>query len=107
LPASAIPAGLGEFEPGTVQHYRVYSATMKAGAEHAAASKSRCPALLEPRLIGLEGKRVKVTSPDGTVSRFNVGKSTGWLPIHLEIKTRASSGGCGVYLPEGATVELI
>lgn len=62
---------------------------------------------LEPRLIGLEGKRVEITLPDGTRERFYVGKSTGWLPCHLEIKRRDSSGGGAVYLPAGATVKVI
>lgn len=48
---------------------------------------------LTPQLIGLEGKRVEVITSYGETERFWVGRSTGWVPCHLEIKTRRSSGG--------------
>ena len=48
---------------------------------------------LSPQLIGLEGWRVEVTDSYGETRRFIVGKSTGWRPCHLEIKTRRSLGG--------------
>lgn len=49
---------------------------------------------LSPQLIGLEGHRVEVQDgEDGPKRRFIVGKSTGWSPIHLEIKTTRSMGG--------------
>ncbi len=48
---------------------------------------------MSPQLIGLEGWRVEVEDIYGEVRRFIVGKSTGWRPIHLEIKNRRSSGG--------------
>ena len=50
---------------------------------------------LSPQLIGLEGYRVEVETTYGETRRFIVGKSTGWKPIHLEIKTRRSLGGSG------------
>lgn len=48
---------------------------------------------LTPDLIGLEGKRVEVETEDGKIKRFIVGRSSGFIPIHLEIKTRRSPGG--------------
>ncbi len=48
---------------------------------------------LTPQLVGLEGHRVEVIDAYGERRRFIVGKSTGWRPIHLEIKTRRSLGG--------------
>lgn len=48
---------------------------------------------LRPELSGLEGWRVEATDSYGEVRRFYVGKSTGWKPIHLEVKTRRSMGG--------------
>ena len=48
---------------------------------------------LTPQLIGLEGQRVEVVSIHGDTRRFIVGKSTGWKPCHLEVKTRRSLGG--------------
>ncbi len=80
---------------------------MAAGAAHNLATRQRCPVQLSRQLIGLEGKRVEVVTPTGERSRFYVGKSTGWMPIHLEIKTRRSSGGCGVYVPDGSTVRVV
>lgn len=52
---------------------------------------------LTPQLIGLEGKRVEVETADGERKRFIVGKSTGWIPCHLEIMRSNSSGGGSVY----------
>lgn len=93
--------------PGTAEHYAEYLAVMAEGAKYASDNGSRCPAELIPALVGLEGKRVEVTLPDGERARFYVGKSTGWMPCHLEIKTRRSSGGGAVYFPEGSTVRAV
>lgn len=54
----------------------------------------RFDAYLTDQLRGLEGCRVEVQAY-GETYRFNVGKSMGYLPIHLEIKQRNSSGGVG------------
>lgn len=48
---------------------------------------------LTSQLVGLEGKRVEVVDIHGETRRFWVGKSTGWKPIHLEVKTTRSLGG--------------
>lgn len=92
---------------GTAKAYRAYKAALAAVFERYKATGQRCPSELTPELIGLEGKRVCVTLPDGTQSRFIVGKSTGWVPIHLEIKRRDSSGGGAVYFPKGAKVTVL
>lgn len=48
---------------------------------------------LTQQLIGLEGCRVEVVRTDGETKRFNVGRSTGWRPCHLEIHNiRCCSG---------------
>lgn len=60
--------------------------------ERHAATGDRCPAELTPQLVGLEGRRVEVTAHDGERRTFRVGRSTGWLPCHLEISGRASGG---------------
>lgn len=57
---------------------------------------ARGTAGLHPQLIGLEGWRVEVEDDDGNVRRFIVGKSTGWMPCHLEISRRDSDGGPAV-----------
>jgi hypothetical protein len=49
---------------------------------------------LSPQLLGIEGHRVEVVDHEGEAPRrFIVGKSTGWAPCHLEIKTTRSTGG--------------
>jgi hypothetical protein len=47
---------------------------------------------LSPQLRGYEGYRVEV-SGEHYKYRFIVGRSTGWKPVHLEIKTKRSHGG--------------
>ena len=91
---------------GTVERYEAYLAIQSAAASYARKSGSRCPMHLEPRLIGLEGKRVKVTGIDGVKRFFTIGKSTGWCPAHLEIARRNSSGGPSVYLQDTDKVEV-
>jgi len=56
----------------------------------------KCPAELTPQLVGLEGKRVEVVDKWGEKRRFTVGKSTGWVPIHIEKKQKNSTGGPAV-----------
>jgi hypothetical protein len=62
---------------------------------------------LEPRLIGLEGKRVEVTSKDGVVRKFWVGKSSGFIPVHLEIEHKNDDGGGAVCLFDTDTIKVI
>lgn len=57
--------------------------------EYKRADKSK----LSPQLIGLEGWRVEVVDNYNEKRRFIVRRSTGWMPIHLEVKTRRSLGG--------------
>lgn len=57
------------------------------------ADGERAVAGLTPQLMGLEGHRVEVRDEDGESRRFIVGKSSGWMPCHLEIARRTSSGG--------------
>ena len=92
---------------GTAEHFAAYEQAMKDGADYAAKTRERCLFELSPLLIGLEGKRVEVTTPSGEKSRFYVGRSTGWMPCHLEIKTRASTDGCAAYVPEGSSVRVL
>jgi hypothetical protein len=81
---------------GTMEAYELYEELCVEGRRKHDKTGERCPALLTPQLVGLEGKRVEVVDCDGEKRRFIVGKSTGWLPIHLEISRRNSSGGFGV-----------
>jgi len=81
---------------GTMRAYTAYRTLLDRAASYCQRNKLRCPAELTPQLSGLEGKRVEVVDSYGERRRFIVGKSTGWLPCHLEIARRNSSGGPAV-----------
>lgn len=49
---------------------------------------------LNPQLTPFLGQRVEVVRENGEKARFIVGRSTGWKPCYLEIKTKRSLGGC-------------
>lgn len=80
-------------EPGTLAHYHAYRHEMTLASNHADATHSRCEVELSPQLVGFEGRRVEVIDEAGERRRFRVGKSTGWLPIHLELHNSRSRGG--------------
>lgn len=89
---------------GTGAHYAAYQAALEAGRKYAAQTGQRCEAELIPELVGLEGCRVEVAEPQGERRRIIVGRSTGWMPCHLELARRDSIGGSAAFIPEGATV---
>lgn len=82
---------------GTKKHFTACNNVIAAGSQLARATGTQCPANLTPQLNGLVGRRVEVTDASGEKRRFIVGRSTGWMPCHLEIASRDSSGGCPVY----------
>jgi len=82
---------------GTAGHLEQCSQILAHGAKYAAKTGTRCDYELVPQLVGLEGKRVEVIDCDGHKRRFRVGKSTGWMPCHLEITGRHDHGGAAVY----------
>ncbi len=75
--------------------------------EYAAKTNTRCESDLTPQLVGLERQRVEIVDCHDEKRRFIVGKSTGWMPIHLEIKTRRSTGGGSVTGEPFKSVRLI
>lgn len=81
---------------GSPAAYQLYEETLAKVRERNERTGERCPVELTPQLIGLEGKRVEVTDSHGETRRFWVGKSTGFVPVHLEISRRNSSGGPAV-----------
>ena len=83
--------------------FEEYERAMSAGRS----SGKRSEHFLTRQLVGLEGKRVEVIDKYGQRRRFIVGKSTGWLPIHLEIARRTSHGGGGVYGTPFKSVRVI
>ena len=92
---------------GTAEHWSQYGDARDAANAYCVAHDVRCPVELDARLIGLERKRVEVTSPDGGKTRFWVGKSTGWMPCHLAISRRTSRSGGPAYIPTDATIRVV
>jgi hypothetical protein len=94
-------------DKGTPGHFEQCAAIMDAGARYAEKTRQRCNAELTPQLVGLEGKRVEVEDAHGERRRFWVGKSTGWMPCHLEIKNARSSGGPAVMGAPFKSIQVI
>lgn len=81
---------------GTLEAYERYQALCGIANELCRDLHIRCDIALTPQLIGLEGRRVEVTDNYDQTRRFIVGKSAGWMPCHLELKTSRSTGGGAV-----------
>lgn len=94
-------------EVGTDHAYAEYERALELVRIRCNSPGVRCTVELVPELVRYERRRVEVTYPDGEKTRFIVGVSTGFIPIHLEIKTRRSTRGGSVYFPVGSTVRLV
>jgi hypothetical protein len=80
---------------GTIKLYNEYRKLVAIAAGKNRDTGWRSKTELHPQLIGLEEHRVEVEDQDGEVYRFLVGKSTGWIPCHLQLcNVRSSGGGC-------------
>lgn len=103
-----LPFALDELAPaGSLELYTQYETATAAIAAINRATGKRCPAELAPQLIGLEGKRVEVVDKYGERRRFTVGKSTGWIPVHLEISSSRATGGCAVMGSPFQSVQVV
>ena len=89
---------------GSMRAYTAYRTLLDRARSYCERNALRCPAELTPQLTGLEGKRVEVVDCYGERRRFQVSKSMGWLPIHLEISRRNAAGGRAVW---GAPFQLV
>lgn len=81
---------------GSSEAYREYERFVAIAAERNRATGWRSRSELTPELIGLEGWRVEVVTSWGERQRFIVGKSCGFIPVHLAIAKRSSTGGPAV-----------
>lgn len=98
--AARLAAELGEIwnaKRGTLKAYAAYSALCDMAANKNRLTGWRSASELTPQLIGLDGKRVEVVDSYGERRRFKVGKSTGYIPCHIELKRRDSMGGGAVF----------
>lgn len=82
-----------ENERGTLLAYKAYERAVEFAKKEFDRTKKPLTCGLTPQLIGLEGKRVEVKDKYGETRQFNVGKSTGWIPCHLELEKKRSTGG--------------
>lgn len=97
-----------DMEPGTEEHYADYQRALRLAEAHYNATGQKCPVELEPRLVGLEGYRIEVRDDStGHKERFWVGRSCGWIPVHIALHNTRSIGGPVAYVPEGATIQII
>lgn len=81
---------------GTRAADRAYEQLVELARQRNQATGWRSESELTPQLLGLEGKRVEIVDCWEQKRRFYVGKSTGFIPVHLEIARRDSSGGPAV-----------
>ena len=81
---------------GTRSAYRAYMKLVSIARQRNQATGWRSQSELTRELLGLEGTRVEVVDRYGDKRRFFVGKSTGFVPVHLEICRRDSTGGPAV-----------
>jgi hypothetical protein len=96
---------------GTPERYAYYRALCGEGAARNALTGWRSTAELTPELVGKEGNRVEVVhrweSGDTETTRFQVGKSSGWMPCHLQLARRGVSGGPAICLGDILSVRVI
>jgi len=97
----AMAKWLGVEEPspsiwGTVDGYNRHRELVELCRVRFEKTKEKCPSELTPQLIGLEGKTVEVVDKFDEKRKFTVGTSTGWIPCHIEIKRKNSTGGHAV-----------
>lgn len=77
---------------GTMDQYQTYRDLVDIARRKHVDTGWRSQSELNPKLIGLEGKRIECTVYGETV-KFYVGKSTGFIPCHLEIESKKEHGG--------------
>ena len=77
---------------GSLKSLAQYQALVAEAQRRNVATGFRSTTELTPQLVGLEGRRVEVLDRDGETRRFRVGKSTGWIPCHLECVPDVSGG---------------
>lgn len=94
--ASEMNVRLQKHRKGTRAAYSAYMRLVEDARTRNQATGWRSQSELTSEFIGLEGKRVEIVDRWGQKRRFYVGKSTGFIPVHLEIARRDSTGGPAV-----------
>jgi len=81
---------------GTINGYERFRELVELCRTNYEKTGKKCPCELTPQLNGLEGKRVEVVDKWGEKRRFKVGRSTGWIPCHIELARCNSQDGGAV-----------
>lgn len=76
--------------------YDQYERAVEAARQHVTVTRRALRCHLTPQLIDLEHRRVEVIDRYGETRRFVVGRSSGFIPIHLELASERARGGVGV-----------
>jgi hypothetical protein len=79
--------------PASEMRYEQYEKLLSIAHDRVMGTGIRMECELHPSLHGTLHQRVEVVFADGSVERFRVGKSTGWIPIYLRLKNSKSRGG--------------
>jgi hypothetical protein len=94
--AAELGESLPELQRGSMEVYNEHQRMLDIARKKHTDTGWRSQSELIPEFIGNEGRRVEVITKWGEKSRFIIGKSTGFIPCHLEIKRKDSTGGCAV-----------
>jgi len=81
---------------GTIEAYDEYQRMIQIALMKYRRTGWKSQSQLIPEFIGKEGQRVEVVTSYGETERYYIGKSTGFIPCHLEIKRNDSTGGRAV-----------
>ena len=81
---------------GTRAAHTEYESLVRVAAQRNRATGWRSESELTLQLRGLEGWRIEAVDRWGEKRRFIVGRSTGFIPCHLELSRCNSSGGSAV-----------
>jgi hypothetical protein len=87
--------------------YEQYERAVKAAMDEHRRTGRRLTCELTPQLVGLEGKRVRVKDKAGERRTFVVGRSSGFIPVHIELPRRRSMFGIAVSGTPFDAVEIL
>lgn len=94
-------------EIGSMGNYDAHKETSDLAYSYHKETGYRFTCELHPKLVGREHISVQITRPDGSKSRFRVGKSTGWVPCHLACSNVRSIGGDPIEADEEFSVSIV
>ena len=99
-------SSIGSGIPGTTNAYTIYEERMEQARQLWIDRNLRCDIDLDIRFSQYHesGERVEILYTDGSVERGYIGKSTGWMPTYLLLKTKRSISGGSILSPMVQTI---